>query len=182
MNFNFNFNSNSYPTSQLSISLFCWFTIWREKDLSSCHPTILHLVNLYNCQNQSKTMPPRLPVRSLPKTVSLSSSTLSSTNFTTRKIIPAAVPRRYLASDHGHEDMYDPPTGWLFGVPPGEKPKKEGWETISYIGIVGVLFGAGVAYAYKPDTSYVLSLGSGKLPIFAPSMFNKFLRNTFSLA
>lgn len=51
--------------------------------------------------------------------------------------------------------MYDPPSGWLFGVPPGEKHKKEGWETISYIGIVGGLVAATVAYAYKPDTSYV---------------------------
>ncbi|ESZ93992.1 hypothetical protein SBOR_5633 [Sclerotinia borealis F-4128] len=30
-------------------------------------------------------------------------------------------------SDHG--DHYDPPSGWLFGVKPGEKVEKEGIQT-----------------------------------------------------
>lgn len=57
------------------------------------------------------------------------------------------------AADHG--DHYDPPTGYLFGVKPGQKYVKEGWEGIWYYGFVGSLLVAGVAYIFKPDTSYV---------------------------
>ncbi|KAG9240482.1 ESSS subunit of NADH:ubiquinone oxidoreductase-domain-containing protein [Calycina marina] len=57
-------------------------------------------------------------------------------------------------ADHGaHEDHYDPPGGWLWGIKPGEKPKPEGWETIFYVGMFGSLGLAAVAYAFKPDTS-----------------------------
>jgi hypothetical protein len=61
------------------------------------------------------------------------------------------------AADHGahHEDHYDPPSGWLWGVKPGEKYQKEGWETIWMWGFFGSLGLAVVAYAFKPDTSYV---------------------------
>ncbi|EON61132.1 hypothetical protein W97_00343 [Coniosporium apollinis CBS 100218] len=52
-----------------------------------------------------------------------------------------------------HGDHYDPPTGWLWGVPPGTKPEKEGWETIWVWGFFGSLGLGVVAYAYKPDTS-----------------------------
>ena len=56
---------------------------------------------------------------------------------------------------HAHEDHYDPPGGWLFGVKPGEKYENEGWEKIWYYGFFGsVLFGV-VGYCYKPDTRYV---------------------------
>ncbi|KAK1149499.1 hypothetical protein N8T08_005048 [Aspergillus melleus] len=48
------------------------------------------------------------------------------------------------AADHG--DHYDPPTGWLFGVKPGQKYQKEGWETMWYYGFIGSLLAAGVAY------------------------------------
>jgi hypothetical protein len=57
------------------------------------------------------------------------------------------------AGDHAHEDHYDPPTGWLFGVKPGEKAEKEGWEGIWVWGFFGSLGLATVAYAFKPDTS-----------------------------
>jgi len=61
---------------------------------------------------------------------------------------------RRSAADHGaHEDHYDPPSGWLWGVKPGEKPEKEGWETVWYWGFFGSLGLATVAYAFKPDTS-----------------------------
>lgn len=36
-----------------------------------------------------------------------------------------------------HGDPYDPPTGWLFGVKPGEKAEKEGWENVFYYGFFG---------------------------------------------
>jgi len=57
------------------------------------------------------------------------------------------------AADHAHEDHYDPPSGWLFGVKPGEKPEKEGWETVWVWGFFGSLGLGVVAYAFKPDTS-----------------------------
>ncbi|KAF2103394.1 hypothetical protein NA57DRAFT_52915 [Rhizodiscina lignyota] len=59
---------------------------------------------------------------------------------------------RQAASSH-EEDHYDPPTGWLWGIPPGQKYEKEGWEGLMYYGFVGSLILAGVAYAFKPDTS-----------------------------
>ncbi|KAI0442779.1 ESSS subunit of NADH:ubiquinone oxidoreductase-domain-containing protein [Xylaria telfairii] len=52
-----------------------------------------------------------------------------------------------------HGPQYDPPTGWLFGVKPGEKYQKEGWETPFFYGFCGSLVLAGVAYGFKPDTS-----------------------------
>lgn len=58
--------------------------------------------------------------------------------------------------DHGSH--YDPPTGWLFGVKPGQKYEKEGWENIWYYGFIGSFLVAGVAYVFKPDTSYVSTL------------------------
>ncbi|PMD22997.1 hypothetical protein NA56DRAFT_644576 [Hyaloscypha hepaticicola] len=57
------------------------------------------------------------------------------------------------AADHAHEDHYDPPSGWLFGVKPGEKPEKEGWENVWIWGFFGSLGLGVVAYAFKPDTS-----------------------------
>ncbi|CAL5874657.1 uncharacterized protein PFLUO_LOCUS8956 [Penicillium psychrofluorescens] len=55
------------------------------------------------------------------------------------------------SADHG--DHYDPPTGWLFGVKPGQKYEKEGWEGVWYWGFIGSMVVAGVAYVFKPDTS-----------------------------
>ena len=57
-----------------------------------------------------------------------------------------------------HESPYDPPSGWLFGVPPGERAKKEGWEGVWAWGFCGSLGLAAVAYVFKPDTAYVLGL------------------------
>ncbi|PYH99126.1 NADH-ubiquinone oxidoreductase [Aspergillus ellipticus CBS 707.79] len=50
-------------------------------------------------------------------------------------------------------DHYDPPTGYLFGLKPGQKYVKEGWENLWYYGFIGSLLVAGVAYVFKPDTS-----------------------------
>ncbi|KAL6886415.1 hypothetical protein HDV57DRAFT_515546 [Trichoderma longibrachiatum] len=71
---------------------------------------------------------------------------------------PAAAAARSLSmttqrhGGHGNESQFEPPTGWLWGIKPGEKPEPEGWEWPMY------LFGAsllvtGVALAFKPDTS-----------------------------
>ncbi|KAK5652784.1 hypothetical protein OQA88_9640 [Cercophora sp. LCS_1] len=61
----------------------------------------------------------------------------------------ATTPRRA----GGGAPHYDPPTGWLFGVKPGEKYEKEGWENIFYYGFCGSFAVFAVAYAFKPDTS-----------------------------
>lgn len=53
--------------------------------------------------------------------------------------------------DH-HESQWDAPSGWLWGVKPGEKPEPEGWEWPMYL-MCGSLVLTGVALAYKPDTS-----------------------------
>ncbi|KAF2722765.1 hypothetical protein K431DRAFT_283584 [Polychaeton citri CBS 116435] len=53
----------------------------------------------------------------------------------------------------GHEDMYDPPGGWLFGVKPGETKEKEGWENVFFYGFFGSLAFGVIGYCYKPDTS-----------------------------
>ncbi|CAG8972818.1 hypothetical protein HYALB_00007743 [Hymenoscyphus albidus] len=52
-----------------------------------------------------------------------------------------------------HADHYDPPSGWLFGVKPGEKAEKEGWENIWIYGFFGSLGLGVIGYAFKPDTS-----------------------------
>ncbi|KAH4036070.1 hypothetical protein HBI73_101340 [Parastagonospora nodorum] len=53
----------------------------------------------------------------------------------------------------GHGSSYDPPGGWLFGVKPGEKYEKEGWEGPIYWGLCGSMVFGVVAYMFKPDTS-----------------------------
>ncbi|KAK4085235.1 uncharacterized protein Triagg1_225 [Trichoderma aggressivum f. europaeum] len=53
---------------------------------------------------------------------------------------------------HGNESQFEPPSGWLWGVKPGEKPEPEGWEWPMYLFGASLLV-AGVALAFKPDTS-----------------------------
>lgn len=55
-------------------------------------------------------------------------------------------------SDHGHESHYDPPGGWLWGIRPGEKYEREGWEIPFYIMCAGYVV-AVIAYSMKEDTS-----------------------------
>ncbi len=52
-----------------------------------------------------------------------------------------------------HESQYDEPTGWLFGVKPGEKYKPEGWENIFFWGFCGSLIVTACLLPFKPDTS-----------------------------
>jgi hypothetical protein len=59
------------------------------------------------------------------------------------------------SAQSGHGPSYDPPSGWLFGVKPGEKYQKEGWEGVWYWGFYGSFALATIAYAFKPDTRYV---------------------------
>jgi len=53
----------------------------------------------------------------------------------------------------GHGVQYDPPSGWLWGIRPGEKYEKEGWEGIFFYGYMGSIAVAAIVYAFKPDTS-----------------------------
>lgn len=53
---------------------------------------------------------------------------------------------------HRNEPQYDPPSGWLFGIKPGEKPELEGWEwPMALFGFT--LAATVVALAFKPDTT-----------------------------
>ncbi|KGQ04471.1 hypothetical protein BBAD15_g10290 [Beauveria bassiana D1-5] len=71
---------------------------------------------------------------------------------------PAAAARSFSVSanrrggGHGSESQFEPPSGWLWGIKPGEKPEPEGWEWPMYF-FCGSFVVAGVALAFKPDTS-----------------------------
>ncbi|KJZ74679.1 hypothetical protein HIM_06029 [Hirsutella minnesotensis 3608] len=75
-----------------------------------------------------------------------------------RPIVAAAAPRCFSTSasrqggGHSNESPFEPPTGWLWGIKPGEKPEPEGWEWPMYI-FAGSLVVTGIALAYRPDTS-----------------------------
>lgn len=77
-------------------------------------------------------------------------TTTASTSMASLRVrsLSSTTPRR-----SGGAPEYDPPTGWLFGVKPGEKAEKEGWENLAYYGFLGSLGVFAVAYAFKPDTS-----------------------------
>ncbi|KAI9677059.1 MAG: hypothetical protein M1817_006898 [Caeruleum heppii] len=58
------------------------------------------------------------------------------------------------AASTSSEDKYDPPTGNLFNVPPGETYKKEGWEDVWVWGFWGSLIVLGVGgWVVRGDTS-----------------------------
>ncbi|KAM3503458.1 hypothetical protein MY11210_008713 [Beauveria gryllotalpidicola] len=71
---------------------------------------------------------------------------------------PAAMVRSFSVTanrrggGHGSESQFDPPSGWLWGIKPGEKAEPEGWEWPMYF-FCGSFVVAGVALAFKPDTS-----------------------------
>ena len=82
-----------------------------------------------------------------------------STTFTPsiRAATPARAFSQTIARKGGDSHHYDAPTGWLFGVKPGEEYKKEGWENATfYVMIPMMVLFVGV-YAFKPDTRYVCS-------------------------
>jgi hypothetical protein len=93
-------------------------------------------------------MPPLAPLRVIAR-----SSSTSTLLRTPARTFTSSLTRQ--SANHGHESPYDQPTGWLFGVKPGEKAEKEGWENIWYWGFYGSFALATVAYAFKPDTRYV---------------------------
>lgn len=86
----------------------------------------------------------------------LRSQAFTRTLTTTPRTAAAAATKGDHASDHahheGHDSHYDPPGGWLWGLRPGEKAPKEGWEYPFYAMVAGLMV-ATVAYTMKEDTS-----------------------------
>ncbi|KAI9850224.1 MAG: hypothetical protein M1838_005994 [Thelocarpon superellum] len=78
----------------------------------------------------------------------ISLSSLSSRHFSSTR--PQLAEDPHAAAG---DSPYEPPSGWLWGVPPGEKYKKEGWEDIWFYGFFGSLGLGVVAYIFKPDTA-----------------------------
>jgi hypothetical protein len=107
---------------------------------------------------------PRAILRSTKSTSSTVTASLTRASFTrttntatTTRALSTTRPLRAAAShdDHhggGHDSHYDPPGGWLWGVPPGEKRKSEGWEWPAVLYCVSIVV-AVVAYTMKEDTS-----------------------------
>jgi hypothetical protein len=97
------------------------------------------------------------PTRAL-RSAAPSASTLHALNLrtsTTRSFVSTTATRAAASHDdhHGHESHYDPPGGWLWGVPPGEKRQREGWEIPFFTLFCGGNVVAVVAYSMKEDTS-----------------------------
>ncbi|KAL9101216.1 MAG: hypothetical protein Q9163_003498 [Psora crenata] len=99
----------------------------------------------------------RLPQRPSPghpiQPITAVASTKSLTSTPHRTLASSSHPPDAAEHSAPHESHYDPPSGWLFGVPPGQKYQKEGWENTWVYGFWGSLLFGVVAYAYKPDTS-----------------------------
>jgi hypothetical protein len=95
--------------------------------------------------------------RGLASTIMKPATSTMTKSITTTSAKAFSSSQKASAADHGaHEEPYDPPSGWLFGVKPGEKAEKEGWEGLFIYGFFGTLGLGVVGYAFKPDTSYVL--------------------------
>jgi len=96
-------------------------------------------------------MPLIRPTTALRATRSVLNTPKTNVTATTTRDFSSSIKSQ--SSDHGHESPYDPPTGWLWGIKPGEKYEKEGWENVMIFGFCGGLGLAVIAYAFKPDTS-----------------------------
>jgi hypothetical protein len=64
-----------------------------------------------------------------------------------------SITARRRGGGHGDESPFEPPTGWLWGIKPGEKYEKEGWENTWFYLIVPSFIITGIVLAFKPDTS-----------------------------
>ena len=79
--------------------------------------------------------------------------TTSSSNSSQRLFSTSSI--SHSGGGHSEGDSFNPPGGWLWGIPPGEKYQREGWERIWGWGMGGVCVVAVVGWVYKPDTRYV---------------------------
>lgn len=113
----------------------------------------LHASTTSSMPKSSARLP--LPSRLVPcqKSRTLASSSTTPASSESAQHGEASTHEDSHGGPHGHESHYDPPGGWLFGVKPGEKYQKEGWENAFVYGFWGSLLVTAVAYAYKPDTS-----------------------------
>ncbi|KAF2855875.1 hypothetical protein T440DRAFT_485944 [Plenodomus tracheiphilus IPT5] len=118
------------------------------------HPYRGNLSTLPEKLNTIPSATPRAPMQSLRSATRASrilAATIrtpaSSLRFPTRAFSQSQI----VKGGHGHS--YDPPSGWLFGVKPGEQYEKEGWEGPMFWGFGGCTVFVVVAYAFKPDTS-----------------------------
>ena len=95
----------------------------------------------------------RATQQTLPLANTLTKASINTSKATTTRSFSSTQTAK--AADHGgaHEDHFDPPTGWLWGIKPGEKVEKEGWENLWIYGFFGSLGLGVVGYAFKPDTS-----------------------------
>ena len=101
----------------------------------------------------------------MPVTTRLAAAALSRASTVSSKALTPARFRFFSTTQRragGHGMQYDPPTGWLWGVRPGEKYQNEGWEGPFFYGFWGSLIVFAIAYAYKPDTRYVFYLENMK--------------------
>ncbi|KAF2866257.1 ESSS subunit of NADH:ubiquinone oxidoreductase-domain-containing protein [Massariosphaeria phaeospora] len=96
-------------------------------------------------------MPPIAPLRAAARSTALTTARPTLQYPLNFRSFSQSQPRK--SGGGGHESQYDPPSGWLFGVKPGEKYQKEGWEGVWHWGFYGSFAVAIVAYAFKPDTS-----------------------------
>jgi len=71
---------------------------------------------------------------------------------------PLSTSHIFRSAEGSHEEHYDPPGGWLWGIRPGEKYEKEGWENAMYYGFFGCIAFGLIGYCYKPDTRSVPEL------------------------
>ncbi|MCJ1314210.1 hypothetical protein MMC25_007890 [Agyrium rufum] len=112
------------------------------------------LFSFTTAKSSSSNIPLRRTLVSLPQSQRIThrqQCVRASPNNAPAKSQPFSTSSRTLAS---HESHYEPPSGWLFGVPPGEKYKKEGWEGIWVYGFWGSLLVLGVGgWVFKEDTS-----------------------------
>ena len=106
-------------------------------------PSLRPLVGL----TRTFALPPTVPASHAPLLAALATHP----NAAHARAFRASVQR--FAAAGGHESPYDPPSGWLFGVKPGEKYQNEGWERIFVWGFWGSCIVTAIAYAYKPDSS-----------------------------
>lgn len=86
------------------------------------------------------------------KTSSIAAARAATKTDSTMRALSTTSAQR--AADHGgHDSHYDAPGGWLWGVPPGEKREREGWEIPFFTMYCGSIVVAVVAYSMKEDTS-----------------------------
>ncbi|XMA10202.1 hypothetical protein WAI453_002993 [Rhynchosporium graminicola] len=137
-------NTASFPSHRLELASLH----------TDCVPSLTTTHTFAHSEEEKTTttkMPPLAPLRASLRTLKPSTKTASTPRITSTRAFSATTTTR--AADHAHEDHYDPPSGWLFGVKPGEKPEKEGWENAFVYGFFGSLALGVVGYAFKPDTS-----------------------------